>query len=192
MRKKTTEELISEKPPFGTFKEIPRNPISVVLVNVRSLQNVGLCFRICDAIKARKLYLAGFTGYPPLPKNDPRRPGVIIHAKNQIEKTAIRTVEYVPWEYWEDAVALVKQLKKAKYQIVAVEQTWESKNFLTAHYKFPLALVLGHEREGVEDPVLSLCDFGVEIPILGLGNSLNVAMATTVVGYHLISKLKRI
>lgn len=190
MRKKTTEELVAEKPTAEVFKKRPRNPISLVLVNVRSLQNVGLVFRVCDAVRAEKLYLSGFTGYPPLPANDPRLPGVVIHAKNQIEKTAIQTVNFVPWEYWENPVALVKKLKAAGIQIVAVEQTWESKDYRLVNYKFPLALIFGHEREGVEDPVLSLCDFAVEIPMTGFGNSLNVAMAASVLGYHLITKLK--
>lgn len=189
MRKKTTKELVSQKPPLDEFKKEARNPISVILNNVRSLQNVGLCFRICDAIKAEKLYLTGFTGYPPLGKNDPRREGVIIHAKNQIEKTAIWTVDYVPWEYCQDAVKLVKELKKKGLQIVAVEQTHQSLNYLKACYRFPLVLIMGHEREGIEDPVLKLADFAVEIPMYGMGNSLNVAMALTVVGYELVKKL---
>ena len=191
MKKKTTQELVAEKPSLEEFKKLARNPISVVLVNVRSLQNVGLVFRVCDAVKAGKLYLTGYTGYPPLPKNDKRRAGVIIHAKNQIEKTAIRTVEYVPWEYYEDAVTLVKKLKKQGIQIVAVEQTWESLNYLEAPYKFPVTLIFGHEREGIEDPLLNLADFAVEIPMAGYGNSLNIAMAVTVIGYELIKRLPK-
>jgi len=189
MRKKTTEELVSQKPTLEEFKRQPRNPIYVILNNVRSLQNVGLVFRICDAIRAEKLYLTGFTGYPPLGKKDPRREGVIIHAKNQIEKTAIWTVDYVPWEYKKDAVKLVKELKKKGIQIVAVEQTHESQNYLKAPYRFPLALIMGHEREGIEDPLLKLADFAVEIPMYGMGNSLNVAMALTILGYELVKQL---
>lgn len=190
MRKKTTGELVAEKPAFSDFKKQKRNPLIVILNNVRSLQNVGLCIRICDAICAEKLYLTGFTGYPPLAKNDPRPANIILHAKNQIEKTAIRTVDYVPWEYREDAVDLIKELKIKKTQIVAVEQTDESKKYLEALYKFPLALVFGHEREGIEDPVLELCDFAVEVPMHGMGNSLNVAMSLSILGYELLKRIK--
>jgi len=191
MKKKTTQDLVSEKPSsLVGFKKQKRNPIYIILSNVRSLQNVGLVFRVCDAVKAEKLYLTGYTGYPPLAKGDLRREGVKIHAKNQIEKTAIRTVEYQPWEYKEDAITLVKKLKKEGCQIVAVEQTWQSKNYLKAEYKFPVALIFGHEIEGIDAPVLKLADFAVEIPMAGLGNSLNVAMAASIVGYHLVTKLK--
>jgi len=189
MRKKTTEELVAQKPTLEKFKKEPRNPIYVILNNVRSLQNVGLVFRICDAIKAEMLYLTGFTGYPPLGEKDPRRAGVIIHAKNQIEKTAIWTVDYVPWEYREDTIKLVKELKRKNVQIVAVEQTHQSQNYLQAPYRLPLALIMGHEKEGIEDPVLKLADFAVEIPMFGMGNSLNVAMALSILSYELVKRL---
>jgi tRNA G18 (ribose-2'-O)-methylase SpoU len=190
VKKITTQELVAQKPPLEKFKRQPRNPIYVTLNNVRSLQNVGLCFRVCDAIRAEKLYLTGFTGYPPLGENDPRRAGVIIHAKNQIEKTAIWTVDYVPWEYREDTIKLVKELKRKKVQIVAVEQTHQSQDYLQAPYRFPLVLIMGHEREGIEDPVLNLADFSVETPMYGMGNSLNVAMALSILGYELVKRLK--
>lgn len=188
MRKKTTEELVSEKPLLKDFAKEKRNPLIVILNNVRSLQNVGLCFRICDALKVEKLYLTGFTGYPPLSKNDPRAANIILHAKNQIEKTAIRTVEYVPWEYQEDASLLIKKLKREGRQVVAIEQTNDSVNYLNAHFKFPLALVFGHEREGVEESLISLCDFSTEIQMSGMGNSLNVAITLAVIGYELLRK----
>jgi tRNA G18 (ribose-2'-O)-methylase SpoU len=189
MRKKTTEELVGQKPKLEEFKKQARNPIYVILNNVRSLQNVGLCFRTCDAIKAEKFYLTGFTGYPSLGKKDKRRAGVIIHAKNQIEKTAIWTVDYVPWEYRKNPLTLIKELKKKKVQIVAVEQTHQSLNYLHAPYRFPLALIMGHEREGIENPLLKLADFAIEMPMYGMGNSLNVAMALTILGYELVKKL---
>lgn len=190
MKKKTTQDLVSEKPSsLAAFKKQKRNPIFIILSNIRSLQNVGLVFRVCDAVKAERLYLTGFTGYPPLAKGDLRREGVKIHAANQIEKTAIRTIEYQPWEYKEDSVKVIKNLKKQGCQIVAVEQTWQSIDYRNAPYKFPIALIFGHEREGIDAPVLKLADFAVEIPMLGMGNSLNVAMAVTVLGYHLVSVL---
>ena len=189
MKKLTTEELVGRKPSFEKFKKQKRQPIFIILNNVRSLQNVGLCFRLCDAFLAEKLYLCGYTGYPPLLKNDQRRPHVIDHAKHEIEKTAIRTVDYVPWEHHPNTVKLISNLKKVGVQIAALEQTDQSVDYQNAKYKFPLALVLGHEREGVEDGVLKLADLVVEVPIYGLGNSLNVATTLSIVGYHLFEKL---
>jgi len=49
-----------------------------------------------------------------------------------------------------------------------------------------LGLIFGHEREGIEDPVLGLADLVVEIPMYGFGNSLNVATADAVVGFEAV------
>lgn len=188
MKKLATVELVSKKPSLEEFKKQPRFPISVILNNVRSLNNVGLVFRACDACRAEKLCLTGFTGYPPV-ENDGRDPKIVAHAQKEIEKTAIYTTSYQPWEYHEDGLSLVKDLKSKGVQIVAVEQTDRSQNYLQADYKFPLALIFGHEREGIGDPLLSETDLIVEIPMFGLGNSLNVAMSVTVMLYELVRRL---
>jgi len=188
MKKLTTNELIAKKLPLETFKKQKRNPIYVILNNIRSLQNVGLIFRLSDALLIEKLYLCGTTGYPPI-KNDTRRPGVVEHAKHEIEKTAIRTIDYVPWEYQENTIQAINQLKKRGIKIVALEQTDKSRDYRKIDWKFPLALVLGHEREGIEDEVLKLADHVAEIPIFGMGNSLNVATSLAIVGYHLLEKI---
>ncbi|MBI3255776.1 MAG: TrmH family RNA methyltransferase, partial [Candidatus Andersenbacteria bacterium] len=53
-------------------------------------------------------------------------------------------------------------------------------------------LIVGHERLGVRQELLDLADTVVEIPILGLGNSHNVATATGIVLYHMLQKIGRI
>lgn len=81
---------------------------------------------------------------------------------------------------------MVKELKDRGVQIVALEQTHRSISYLCAHYRFPVCLVLGHERQGVEDAVLSLADIAVDIPMHGMGNSLNVAIAFGICVYELL------
>jgi len=188
LKKLSTRELVSQKPTLEDFKKQKRNPIYVILNNIRSLQNVGLIFRLSDALLVEKLYLCGTTGYPPI-KNDTRRPGVIEHAQHKIEKTAIKTIDYLPWEFCENTVEVIKKLKKNGVQIIALEQTDKSKDYRKIDWKFPTALVLGHEREGIEDEVLKLADQVTEIPVFGMGNSLNVATSLAIVGYHILEKI---
>lgn len=185
MRKLTTAELVAAKPSPEEFARWPRHPIYVVCDNIRSLLNVGLIFRLCDAARVARLYLCGITGYPPLP-DDPRPPWVAERAGRVIAKTAIQTVQFVPWEYQPSALTVVRHLKAQGVQIVALEQTDESLPFTEAPYRFPLCLILGHEREGVEDAVLAEVDFAIEIPMYGMGNSLNVAMAFGIAVYEIL------
>lgn len=189
MKKLTTEDLIKNKLSLKDYAKLPRHPIIVVLDNIRSLQNVGLFFRLADALRIDKLYLGGFTGFPPQ-DDDPRLPGSIEHAEREIEKTAIKTIPYTSWERAEDTLKLVKQLKKDGVQVIAVEQTDTSIPYTEVDYKFPVALVFGHERDGISDEVLKEADLIVEIPMYGMGNSLNVATSFSVIGYELVKQIE--
>ncbi|MCL4397958.1 hypothetical protein M1403_02935 [Patescibacteria group bacterium] len=190
MHKYTTDELVAQKPNEADFTNLKRNPIVFVLHNIRSLQNVGLFFRLADAIRAEKVYLTGYTGYPRL-ENDTRDERIVNHAEKEIEKTAIKLVPFVPWEKTEDIHGLIADLRRSGYQRVSVEQTDQSIDFREAKYKKPVALIFGHERTGVEDDLLEKSDLVVEIPMLGMGNSHNVAMSAAIVSYHILEQIQQ-
>ena len=183
MRKYTTDELVAQKPTPEAFAKLKRNPIIFILHNIRSLQNVGLFFRLADAILAEKIYLTGYTGYPRL-EDDDRAERIIAHAENEINKTAIKLVPFMPWERSETIPEL------PGYQMIGVEQTDKSIDYTLAPIPYPLALIFGHERTGVEDEVLEKCDKIIHIPMRGMGNSHNVAMSAAIISYHLLSKIK--
>jgi tRNA (guanosine-2'-O-)-methyltransferase len=50
-------------------------------------------------------------------------------------------------------------------------------------------VLLGHERDGVPDEAMALVDAVVEIPMIGTGLSLNVAVAGSLVAYRLAGML---
>ncbi len=164
-------------------------PISVVLEDVRSLANVGLIFRLCDAVRAERLYLCGITGHPPFPSraDDPRLPSVQERALREITRTAVMAIPFVPWEYRPDALEVVEGERARGRQVVAVEQAHGSVAYTGADiYRPPLCLVLGHERGGVTPAALAAADLCVEVPVYGMANSLNVAMAFAVVAYEVL------
>lgn len=184
MKKKTTEELVAEKPSLDEFKKWPRTPITLVVDGIRSLDNVGLLFRLSEAYRIKKIYLCGITGYPAVP-NDDRAPHIIERQDRRINKTAIKTVPLVEWEHCENADEVVRERKEAGDKIVVLEQTDESKDYRKVDYVFPLTLVVGHERTGVSDVILGMADQVIEIPMYGIGNSHNVAISTAIVMSHL-------
>lgn len=186
MHKYSTAELVAQKPSVAKFRKLPRTPIAFILHNIRSLENVGLFFRLADAIRAEKVYLTGYTGYPRLPA-DGRDERIIRHAEKEIAKTAIKVVPFVPWEHTEDALQLIDKLKSSNTQIVGVEQTDASLDYRTPNYLLPVALLFGHERTGIEDELLGKCDLIVHIPMLGMGNSHNVALAGAIISYHILT-----
>ncbi len=186
-QKKTTAELVQERPSPEQIYNLPRLPITLVVDNVRSLDNVGLIFRLSELARIERLYLTGYTGHPRR-EDDPREEGIISRHEHRIFKTAVYAVPFQPWTYVEDPVPLVKQLKQAGNFVVAVEQTQTSIPYQQARYQLPLTIIVGHEREGVRQALVDLADVQIEIPILGIGNSHNVSHAAAIVLYHILEK----
>lgn len=185
MHKKTTSELVAAKPTPGEFSKLPKTPITLVVDGIRSLDNVGLLFRLSDGFRVQRLVLCGITGYPAGMPDDPRPVHIIERQDRKIKKTAIQTIPYVPWEYRPDVQHVVEEQKRAGDMIVVLEQTHESMPYPDVSYRFPLTLVVGHERTGVSDGILQAADAVVDISMHGMGNSHNVAVATAIVVTHL-------
>jgi 23S rRNA (guanosine2251-2'-O)-methyltransferase len=182
----STPELVARKPDDAAFATLPRAPMCVVLDDVRSLANVGLIFRLCDALRVERLYLCGITGHPAF-EADERPRHVQDRAEREIAKTAVMAIPYVPWQYHASASDVVDRLRGAGYQIVAVEQAHHSVPYTSPGiYRPPLCLIFGHERAGVGPTALRAADLCVEIPVFGMANSLNVAMALALIGYEVL------
>ena len=47
------------------FKSQVKNPLIVILDDIRSLNNIGSFFRTADAFNIEKIYLCGITACPP-------------------------------------------------------------------------------------------------------------------------------
>ena len=62
MRKITNEELC--RPSAEEFAAMEKMPVTVVLDNVRSAQNVGAFFRTGDAFAVERIALCGITAVP--------------------------------------------------------------------------------------------------------------------------------
>jgi 23S rRNA (guanosine2251-2'-O)-methyltransferase len=186
MHKYTTDELVAQKPTPEEFAKIKRQPVVFILHNIRSLENVGLFFRLADALLVKKIYLTGYTGYP-RQDNDSRPERIIAHAEKEINKTAIKLVPFVPWEQAGEIFPVLEKLKGQGYQLVGVEQTDHSVDYRTAQYHLPTALIFGHERTGVEETILEKCDLIISLPMLGMGNSHNVAIAAAIATSHLLN-----
>jgi len=75
--------------------------------------------------------------------------------------------------------------KKSKCKIVGLEQTRDSQNIFTFKPKFPLALVVGNEVNGLSPQILKYCDKKVFIPMYGKKESLNVSVATGIALFQL-------
>ncbi len=152
-----------------------KNEIYIILDNVLDTYNIGSIFRLADAVGAKQVILTGGSATPPNPR---------------IKKASINTTEWVVWQYQASASDAIKNLKfKIKnLQVVAIEQNKQSVPYDQFDYQRPLALVVGHETDGVSQEVLELCDGIVELPVWGVNISLNVMVSLAIVLYKVTEK----
>ena len=149
------------------FKQLEKDPVVVLLNDIRSLHNIGSVFRTCDAMAVEKLYLCGITATPP---------------HREIRKTAIGASESVNWEYQKNAIEVIKRYQKSGYQIIAVEQTDKAislENFDWNNEK--ILLIFGNEVNGVEQNLINESDISIEIPQWGTKHSFNVSVSVGIV-----------
>ena len=103
MRKIKNEEL--NRKTVAEFKAAPKTPLTLILDNIRSLNNVGSVFRSADAFLIEKIYLCGITA---------------THPHKDIHKTALGATDNVAWEYSPTALEVVLQLKKKGVSVWAI------------------------------------------------------------------------
>ena len=158
------------------FKHKKKTPLIVILDNIRIMNNVGSIFRTADAFAVAKLYLCGITATPP---------------NKEITKTALGATESVDWEYREDVLMLVRELKATGINSFIVEQTDHSimlQDFTPKNGE-TIALILGNEVFGVSDELLPEVAGALEIPQFGTKHSLNVSIAGGIAIWEIFKKL---
>lgn len=159
----------------AAYDAISQLPVTIVLENVRSMYNVGSFFRTADAAAAAKICLCGITASPP---------------KHAITKTALGAEEVVPWEHTWDAAELVRRLRAEGCEIAAIETSVHAVDLFDWRPRFPVALLFGHETDGLTAELSAMADTQVRIPMLGKKHSLNVATAGGVVLFELLRKYR--
>ncbi len=177
MRKLENSELVRKS--IEDFKTAKKTPIIIVLDDIRSLHNIGSVFRTSDAFLIEKIYLCGITATPP---------------NKEIHKTALGATETIVWEYQENVLDVITNLKNQNVSVFAIEQV-ENSIFLDdfeVKKENKYAFVFGNEVFGVNQKAVEICDGTIEIPQLGTKHSLNIAVSVGIVVWDLFSKLNKL
>lgn len=160
---------------YGRLRKLP---LKVVADNVRSMYNIGAVFRTSDAFLVDEFILGGISGCPPHP---------------EIAKTALGAEQTVKWRHVDDTVSEIESLKGNGWKICVLEQT---------HGSIPLAefvpsesekyvLIAGNEVEGVDQRLVDMSDYVLEIPQHGVKHSLNVSSSASIALWHFYSTLSK-
>ena len=174
MRKLIPGEIAEKR--LSRAKNVERIPVYGLLDNIRSLYNVGSIFRTSDGALVRKLFLCGFTPAPP---------------RKEIDKTSLGAVDSIPWQSVADPLEGIRLARSEGAKICLLEQTTSSVPYYSVRKTdFPLCLVVGNELNGISPEVVREADMAIEIPMYGMKQSLNVAVAYGIALFDLVRILR--
>lgn len=162
----------------GALAPDPTRPaqFSALLEDIRSLWNVGSIFRSADGAGIGQLYLCGITGCPP---------------RKEIAKTSLGAEDHLAWGYYAGALDVLPALKATGVQIVALEKSERSEPLEAAlargALRAPVCMLVGNEVAGVSAEALAASDLVCHLPMRGIKQSLNVAVAFGI-GAYLIAE----
>lgn len=173
-RKLLNEELV--RLDIDQFRRSRKIPLVIVLDNVRSMNNIGSVFRTSDAFRIESICLCGITATPP---------------NKEIHKTALGATDSVNWIYFSHTEKALEKLRGEGYLICSVEQV--EKSISLEKFKIEktnkYALVFGNEVRGVDQHIVDLSDYCIEIPQYGTKHSLNVSVSAGIVIWSFFSAL---
>lgn len=141
----------------------------LVLDNIRSAYNVGSIFRTADGAGSCEIYICGIS---PTPE----------HIK--VRKTSLGADENISWRYFKTTNEAINELRRNKIPIYSIELSKGAKEYSKIIYPKDVALVFGHEKDGVSKHILEISDRIIYIPMRGVKTSLNVASAAAIVIYE--------
>ena len=173
MKKTKIEDL--KRIEVDQFKKKKKREVIIILDNVRSLNNIGSCFRTSDAFIIKKIYLVGITGSPP---------------NKDIDRTALGATESIDWEHVSSISKIEKELKEGGWRIALIEQTDESIKLQNFNPKSDekFAFVFGNEVFGVSDEALQCAELAIEIPQFGTKHSFNITVSLGIVLWDHLTK----
>ena len=160
--------LPSARPPFGIPPPEEADgqrpgpmPAALAAFNVSISSNLGVLMRSAEAAGLAEIFIVG----------DPRyHPG------------AARGVDRrVPLTWLHDCLELIDLADARGYSLVAVQQSPASRRYDLASYPPRPLFLLGAEAAGLPKELMLAAELLVEIPMLGSIDSLNVAVAGSVV-----------
>lgn len=150
--------------------------ISVVLENIYQSRNASAVMRTCDAMGIQDVHLI-----------ENINPWVFNRGVSKGTPTWLTLRRYHAAS--NPTEACIQTLKQSGYKLAVTSphvNGFEAKNLPLDN---PIALVMGTEFQGVSDAFLSAADYHVQIPMLGMAESLNISVAAGIILHRMIENL---
>ena len=148
-----------QEPPFILILDMLQNP-----------QNLGTLLRTAEAAGVHGVII-------PLRRAAGVTPAVVTASAGATEHMLLAQA---------NLAQAMTELKEANIWIAGLEGSPEAKLYDEVNLSGPLALVVGNEGEGMRDLVRKSCDWLISLPMRGQIESLNAAVAGSVILYHVL------
>lgn len=155
----------AEHPPLGGW---------VALDAVQDPGNLGAILRTCDAVGCTGVILLGHTA-------DPYDPAALRGSMGAIFAQRLTRATFATFADWK---------RQHDYPLIGASDS-ASADYQSVVYPAPAVLLMGSEREGLSAEQQSLCDILARIPMVGRGDSLNLAVATGAMLYEMFNQRRR-
>lgn len=147
-----------------------RPPAVLMLDTIQDPQNLGTLLRTAEAVRIDAVVL-------------PRHRAV--HVTPAVVRSSAGAVEHLPVARVPNLVRAAQDLKEAGLWLAGIDMAGDKLHW-DLDMSGPTALVLGGEDRGIGRLLKQSCDFLIRLPMEGRVNSLNAAVAGSVVLYEMM------
>ena len=144
--------------------------LTVVLENVHDPHNVSAILRSCDAVGVLRAHAVYTIEEPPV--------GAFAR------QTSASAAKWVEVERHVSISGCYERLHADGFTVLVTSISPDSQPLFNWDLASPVALVFGNEMRGVSEDAQSLADGAIEIPMVGMVQSLNVSVACAVCLYE--------
>ena len=176
MNEALLKQLCSTENPQGIVgvinmqnKELKSGELVVLVDKVQDPGNMGTIIRTAHAAGAAGIVMTK---------------GTVDIYNDKTLRSTMGSIFYIPIVE-DDSLDFVKSLKKEGYKLV-VSFLQGKNNFFEENLQGKVMIAVGNEGNGVSDEVYDIADIKVKIPMPGEAESLNVAVATSIMIYEKI------
>lgn len=176
MNEALLKQLCSTENPQGVLgvvnmqnKELKGGELVILVDKVQDPGNMGTIIRTAHAAGASGIIMTK---------------GTVDIYNDKTLRSTMGSIFYIP-VVEDDSLEYVKSLKEEGYKLV-VSSLQGKNNFFEENLQGKVIIAVGNEGNGVSDEVYEISDIKVKIPMPGNAESLNVAVATSVMIYEKI------
>lgn len=147
-----------------------QNPFIILLDRVQDPGNLGTIIRTADAFGVDGIIVSE---------------GSVDVYNPKVVRATMGSLFRMKIYHTEDSMGTIRELKDKG--IIIYSTSLQGKSFIhEVDFKAPSLLIIGNESRGVSDELLDMADMLVKIPMVGGAESLNAAVASSIIMYEVL------